>query len=268
MKLVYILPSEFDPISWNQWQPSKNTTWKRTFSVDDSDIIIGIDSLNFNWNLKQKKILLLAEPIGILPYNYKIFENEHFLNNLDLIGTHHLRFIGKHNIIEVNPPVGTSIVDKQIYPKTKLCSIVTSLKNYAPGHLLRHKILTDSSYTTLDRYGRPFNPVEDKTDGLRDYAFSFAIENCTERGYYTEKLLDCFLTGTIPIYWGDPGIDHVFDKNGILFYDDKFDYKHLSFDLYYSKMKSIENNFYKAVDILKTNNMDYCLTTLITKVIR
>jgi hypothetical protein len=45
------------------------------------------------------------------------------------------------------------------------------------------------------------------------------IESCQEPGYFTEKIIDCFLTGTIPIYWGDPNIRDIFNPGGILFWD-------------------------------------------------
>ena len=267
---VYILSSHYDPISWDNWEPAPNNIWKRTFDLNEAKIIFSIDNLNFNWELNQKKILLLAEPIGIIPENYHIFNDENILmlNNIDIVGTHHLRFLNKKNIIGINPPVGTSIHNKLIYPKNKLCSIVTSSKYWAQGHRKRLEILNNLEYTTLDKYGRDINPITDKTDGLKDYAFSFAIENSSERGYYTEKLLDCFLTGTIPIYWGDPGIDTIFDKNGIVFYNESFNYNDLSFELYNSKLNSIKVNFEIAKKLLDTNNMDYCTTFLIQQAIK
>lgn len=265
---VYIMPSTFDPISWNHWEPVPNNIWKRTFNLQESEIIFGIDTLDFNWETNQKKILLLSEPIGIIPKNYNIFNDENILNNINLIGTHHLRFLGKKNIIGINPPVGTSIHNRLIYPKNKLCSIVTSTKYWAIGHKIRLDIITNLNYNTLDKFGRGINPINDKTDGLKDYAFSFAIENSSERGYYTEKLLDCFLTGTIPIYWGDPGIDTIFDKNGIIFYNNSFNYNDLSFELYNSKLSSIKTNFEIAKNLLHTNNMDYCTTFLIQEAVK
>jgi hypothetical protein len=46
--------------------------------------------------------------------------------------------------------------------------------------------------------------------------FSFAIENCRQPYYMTEKLIDCFITGTVPIYWGaDYAIDF-FNPDGMI----------------------------------------------------
>ena len=53
--------------------------------------------------------------------------------------------------------------------------------------------------------GRGDMELKEKEDGLCDYMFSVAIENSNQ--YFSEKLLDCFLTGTIPIYYATPSDD-------------------------------------------------------------
>ncbi len=40
------------------------------------------------------------------------------------------------------------------------------------------------------------------------FKFSLAIENCEKEGYLTEKIINVFIAGSIPIYWGD----HVYAK--------------------------------------------------------
>ena len=48
--------------------------------------------------------------------------------------------------------------------------------------------------------------------------FQIAIENIILDTYFTEKLIDCFVTGTIPIYRGSRRVSEFFDADGILFY--------------------------------------------------
>ena len=38
------------------------------------------------------------------------------------------------------------------------------------------------------------------------YRFAFAFENSSYPGYLTEKILDAFQAGVVPLYWGDPGV--------------------------------------------------------------
>ena len=59
------------------------------------------------------------------------------------------------------------------------------------------------------------NPfIHDSKDELFNSQFSIAIENSREENYFTEKLLDCLLTQTIPIYYGCPNIRDYFDTTG------------------------------------------------------
>lgn len=50
----------------------------------------------------------------------------------------------------------------------------------------------------------------------RPFQFSIVVENSRQDNYFTEKLLDCFLCKTIPIYWGCPNIGDFFSLDGIL----------------------------------------------------
>ena len=75
--------------------------------------------------------------------------------------------------------------------------------------------------------------------------FSVAIENNNE--YFSEKLLDCFLTGTIPIYYGTPSVGKWFNTDGMIILEDGFDIESLTEDLYNDKMDAIKDNFERAL---------------------
>lgn len=52
--------------------------------------------------------------------------------------------------------------------------------------------------------------AESKYRTLAGYTFSICFENMSLKGYITEKIFDCFYTGTIPIYLGAPDTrDHI-----------------------------------------------------------
>ena len=94
-------------------------------------------------------------------------------------------------------------------------------------------------------FGRGFNEVEYKEEALADYMFSVAIENADD--WFTEKILDCFLTGTVPIYYGTPSITKWFNPDGIIFLEDGFDIEELDEDLYKSMEPAIKDNFERAM---------------------
>lgn len=94
-----------------------------------------------------------------------------------------------------------------------------------------------------------FLPNDDKIN-LFDSMFSISIESCSEKNYFTEKLIDCFLTKTVPIYYGCPNIGDFFDERGMIIFstEQEFFEKINKIDQYtYDKMKSyIESNYEKA----------------------
>jgi hypothetical protein len=94
----------------------------------------------------------------------------------------------------------------------------------------------------VDLFGRGFSEIQFKEDGLATYMFSIAHENASYPGYFTEKILDCFATGTIPIYWGDPEIGRIFNTDGIIMLNETFKLDSLTPDLYYSKIEAVKEN--------------------------
>ena len=83
------------------------------------------------------------------------------------------------------------------------------------GHRLRHSVIATAGDKMIVR-GRGYTPVDYKLDLLKDFRFHVVIENTNIAGWFTEKLIDCFRTGTVPIYWGNPLIGEIFDCEGMI----------------------------------------------------
>lgn len=49
---------------------------------------------------------------------------------------------------------------------------------------------------------------------FEEFQFSFGVENCRHENYFTEKLIDCLIMKTLPIYWGAPNVGLSFDTSG------------------------------------------------------
>jgi len=105
----------------------------------------------------------------------------------------------------------------QSFPKKKkLVSVITSNLTISRGHLNRLKFVDKlkAHYgNQLDIYGRGFNYFDDKWDVLSQYKYHICIENCSEPYYWTEKISDCFLSGTYPFYYGCKNFSDYFPKN-------------------------------------------------------
>jgi glycosyltransferase involved in cell wall biosynthesis len=63
----------------------------------------------------------------------------------------------------------------------------------------------------------------DNKEHLFNSAFSIAIESTREKNYFSEKLIDCLLTKTIPFYWGCPNVEEFFDPSGIITFENADD---------------------------------------------
>ena len=92
-------------------------------------------------------------------------------------------------------------------------------------------------------------PNDDKINLFKSQ-FSIAIESTKEDSYFSEKLIDCLLTKTIPVYWGAPNIGDFFDIRGFIVFDNYEDFiKKINTidENTYEKLKPyIEINFHKA----------------------
>lgn len=162
-------------------------------------------------------------------------------------------------------PAGGCWIEKEkrdIHAKNKLLSMVISRKNFMPGHKLRHNI--SNSFKNIDYFGPDFINIpktEDKTESLKNYMFQIVIESCQMDYYFTEKIIDCFATGTVPIYWGCPSIKDFFDINGIITFNNIDELKNiiktLDIELYRSKTQHMLNNFDLCRKYMVPDNLIY-----------
>lgn len=101
----------------------------------------------------------------------------------------------------------------------KFCAMVVSNMKQTDG--IREEFFEKlSRYKTVDSGGRYKNnvggPVSDKKAFLQNYKFSLAFENTSSLGYCTEKLMDAFQAGTVPIYYGDPSVAQDFNAKAFI----------------------------------------------------
>jgi len=91
--------------------------------------------------------------------------------------------------------------------------------------------------------------------------FSIVIENDQYDDYFTEKITDCFATGTIPVYYGTKNIGNYFNTDGIIEIpndENLVDFiitNRLNKDLYYSKMDAIEDNLERVKNMQLADDM-------------
>ena len=212
-----------------------------TFYIDGT-INIGINDLK-----QGPKYLWLLESKFIKPGLVEsIIDQQQLIEDTyDIVFTHDQRLLSLGEKFKWVPAQGFWIQEPKIYEKTKMISMISSNKRMCEGHAKRLEWV-ERIGDQVDLYGRGFNEIELKEEGLCDYMFSVAIENGQYETYFTEKLLDCFATGTIPVYLGAPDIGNHFNSDGIINLTEEFE---VSEEIYYSKMDAIKENLEKAKEM-------------------
>jgi len=198
----------------------------------------------FSDNSDQPKYAWILESESINPALAQWFENnlDKCLEKFDMIFTYQTKYQNISPKIKWCAAQGYWIKDPRVCDKTKMISMIASNKNFCKGHADRLKWV-ERLRDQVDFYGAGTKWIDYKEEGLCDYMFSIAIENGQVGGYFTEKLLDCFATGTIPVYMGAPDVGDFFNKDGIIDLNEEF---YISDELYYSKMDAIIENLEKT----------------------
>jgi len=223
---------------------SKYIEWVKDSSIGHTFYIDNDISIAFNDKISGKKYAWILESKYIKPGIVEHIKDntKQYLETFDLIFTHNQELLCLDEKFKWCPAQGFWIKEPKIYDKTKIISMISSDKTMTEGQRTRLQwveMLKDQ----IDIYGRGINEISTKEEGLCDYMFSVVIENGFYESYFTEKILDCFATGTIPVYMGSPDIGKYFNQNGIINLTEEFD---VSEEIYFSKMEAIKENLEKA----------------------
>ena len=100
-------------------------------------------------------------------------------------------------------------------------NIIASSKRITRGHNLRHEVIQEGGdrQIHLVAQGGGYRPFDTVDQALR-YQYQVVVENDCRNGYFTEKLINCFVAGVVPIYWGCPDLaKYGFDERGVLRFD-------------------------------------------------
>jgi len=122
---------------------------------------------------------------------------------------------------------------KNKFRKTKKISCIISNGNgggsdnqlYRERTNLVNKII--ESDLPIDIFGRGWitdgnrikGSLDKKIDALMNYQFSIGIENSSQKNYISEKFFDPLLVGTVPVYYGCPNIEDVYNKDSFIHLD-------------------------------------------------
>lgn len=181
-----------------------------------------------------------------------------------------IKFMSNNKVYWVSPTLelnynlnlpNNNIINYSYQDKKFQISMLCGGKNWCPGHILRRqywenqdkinipkKFIYGQNYVDLKIFDNNFMALhsKDKTELFIDSMFHIAIENNKAPNYFSEKLIDCIVTKTIPIYYGCPNISDYFNINGIIIIDSIDDISlinNLNEQVYNDKKQYVEENY-------------------------
>lgn len=235
-------------------QTSKYIEWVRDSSTSNSTVFITDRYLTTVDEVTNatRKVAWLLEPRAILPDIYDWIEKNN--KKFDFV----LTFDDK--LLQLNQnflfyPFGVTWMEKirdNSPTKTDSVSIIASSKQMTPGHMFRQAIVElCGKRGDVHIYGRGYNTIEKKESGLENYRFSVVAENSIDNFYFSEKIIDCIINKTIPIYWGCD-TSKFFDQSGIIKFNSLESLNNilnsLSPELYESMLPAAIRNYEKVLE--------------------
>lgn len=221
--------------------------WKSSSTPDQLTVYTDTSLIYAQSKYADNNIAWMLESKEITPLEYSwVLKNSNKFSSI---------FTFDKDLLEALPqakfvPLGGCWIDesdRQIHNKTKNISLIASKKKTTTGQKLRHQIVRQYQGSIDGLYGGAYLPVEKKLQALKNYRYSIVIENTYKDYYFSEKLIDCLVTGTIPIYWGCPSVEEFFDKKGFIRFTNIRDLDEIFLKIgeedYLSRIDSILKNF-------------------------
>lgn len=219
-----------------------------------SDIII--NNLT-DFNEYKYKIFLNLEPIDIISNDIKKYIINNF-NDYDLILSWDIDLLKLPNCKlftfgttwlknDNNKWISTNYEINSPNKENKI-SFLRGDKNYTIGHKLRHNIFNSINDDKLIKYDRiPYNDWQSRDELLfKIFEFNITVENSQHENYFSEKIIDCFISKTIPIYYGCLNISNYFDNRGFFTFNNIEELNNI--------INGITPNTYKNMELFVNKN--------------
>lgn len=232
-------------------------------NINDKPISIFVDHIADESLLNENpyNFLFILEPNELFGlHDWAIYNSDKFTNI----------FTWSKKILDNCPnayffPFGISWLDSQFIKemenkeKNFEVSYLCGNKKMIEGHFLRHRLydrgeeitIPKKWFYTLPDYSyeeqRILGDLSQKKIVWQDSMFSICIENSSHHGYHTEKIIDAFLSKTIPVYRGCKDIGEFYNADGIIVCQDENDIikkvNQLTPEYYHSKKEAIDQNY-------------------------
>jgi hypothetical protein len=221
--------------------------------------------------LKDKPITIFndyvpsVEELQINPYNILILNEPNELFNLHTFAIQNQHAFSciltwSKEVLDACPnailfPFGMSFLWEQpeFFENIKLedkklkVFFVCGNKQMVEGHKFRHKVYEQKDKITIPSTWIYTCPSEEKLEHFKDSMFHVAVENVKKENFFTEKIIDAFLTRTVPVYRGCTNLDQFFDMDGVITFDTEDELVQILNSLteedYLKRKEAIETNY-------------------------
>ncbi|MCQ2966110.1 MAG: glycosyltransferase family 10 [Alphaproteobacteria bacterium] len=199
---------------------------------------------------------------GILTYSEELLDN---LNNAIFFNGLAQVWYGQEICNGKKDPV--SLSNNNYKNKTNNISMICSDKLMTKMHYIRHAIAQEALISNkVDVYGKFSNkPIAFKSEALKNYRFHIVVENDIKPYNWTEKIMDCFASMTIPIYVGASKIGQFFNEDGIINASNLVEcpenlskiIKNCTVEEYESRLNAVKDNYQRSLQYLNPDDALY-----------
>ena len=213
------------------------------------------DLLIYSWyglnNLRWRKCIRIYHTIEQDLPDFNFCDYALGLANIEMPGRfmHFPHYVFYNNLLQRYESLNTHIDEKQVLNRDFCSYVVSNVSrntNCRPldifHQLNKYKQIASGGYWNNNVGG----PVKDKLDFIKNYKFNLALENMDVDGYVTEKIMEPFVTRTIPIYWGNRQVKREFGEGGYIDISD-FDTVERAIDY----IKKVDNDDQLYMEILR-----------------
>jgi len=127
------------------------------------------------------------------------------------------------------------------YTNTDRPNLAAYIARHSPEHRSNFFEALRKLDTTVDGLGEANHTKDGKIPSrsnwwelpevYKNYKFGFAMENSMENGYLTEKIMNVYLGGAIPLYWGSPIVKEIFNPDSFIYINDYPDFESCAKDV-------------------------------------
>ena len=248
----------------NEYYEDKKIVLKNWWSNDDKKSIdifsklfsdkfdnydkIEIYSIFGNETIRKNNNTLYIQFSGESNYKDPTLFNVNFIPATEYVNNNIILPYAYYHVIHMNIDINYFLQKRQLgINKNNFCLFSVSNGGCNERNNFFHKL---SNYKKVDSCGKAMNNLGYNCPGgqgdieyghfISNYKFMICFENKSQPNYFTEKLINAYYYGTIPIYWGCSTINKYVNMDSILYLKD--DFTEDDVDRLIDEIKILDNN--------------------------